>query len=848
MEYQYMKIQQKTLIKLAALAILILMNTNAYSQRKFPFPWPFGHKDTVKKDTAKKVVPVPPPSPVKPYKDVVTKGFVTTAGLFTIHNSKTLTLFEIPDSILKRDIMVINRLTKAPAGFGMYPGEELDEKTIQFERNKDSTISIRYVLIVNQADSTNTIFKAVVNSSLNPLIITLPIKAFGNNSSVIDATGLVRGIGFINNIAANTDLGKSITVTGMQNFNVESVHAYPLNVELGISKTTTSSKAIAGMPFGSPVSLQTNTSFVELPAEPMQRRIFDERVGYFADESHTFADDQQKTEERKFILRWRLEPKDADVASWKQGELVEPKKPIVIYIDPAAPKQWVPYLIQGINDWQAAFEKAGFKNAIIGKAWPVNDTSMHMDDARYSMLNYFPSEVSNAYGPNVHDPRSGEIIQTHIGWYHNVMDLLHNWYFVQAATVDPKARKAKFDNELMGQLIRFVSSHEVGHTLGLRHNFGSSSQTPVDSLRSKNYLDAHGHTASIMDYARFNYVAQPEDHIPENDLFPRIGDYDKWAIEWGYKTSGSANENDDKVIVRKWIVNKVSKNPRLWFGDGESRRFDPRCQTEDLGDDAMKASTYGIKNLKRLVPNINQWAHEDGGTYTSVQEAYAEVQQQYFRYMAHVLKNVGSITYNVKSENEEGLSINPVSINKQKEALLFYNRELFNTPEWLRNKLVFNNVVVPDPAKATAAGSSVSLGNFIEDTQAKVLNSLLDIKRLNNIIDNQNRFGKKVYPVDAYLGTIHKGIWKELESPGKVSVDSHRRSLQKCYFGAMLAIIASKDAGTAESDVSSLVKADMQQLQSEIRLAIPRTKDNLTLYHLKDMQGRIKSALNPKGA
>lgn len=844
--------KKNNIFKAIAVILSLLFSSTAFSQKRLPLPWPASPKkdnlkgDTVKKDTSKKL-PVVLPGPVKPYKDVVTKAFTSKTGLFTVHLSPAVVYFEIPDSILNRDIMVINRITKAPAGYGMFPGEELDEKTIRFEKGKDSTIRIRYQLVINEADSSNAIYKAVVNSSLNPLVQSLPIKAFGKNSYVIDVTTLVKGNSFINSIDANTSLGKSLVTINMQNFVIESVHAYPINVELCVSKTAASTKAVAGMAAGSPVSIETNSSFIELPKVPMQRRLFDERVGFFADYANTFSDDQQKAEQRQFILRWRLEPRDQDIAKWKRGELVEPKKPIVIYIDPAAPKQWVPYLIQGIDDWQAAFEQAGFKNAIVGVEWPVNDTTMHMDDARYSMLNYFPSETANAYGPNVHDPRSGEIIQTHIGWYHNVMELLHNWYFTQAAVVDPKARKAKFDDELMGQLIRFVSSHEVGHTLGLRHNFGSSSKTPVDSLRNRHYLEVHGHTASIMDYARFNYVAQPEDNIPENDLFPHIGEYDKWAIEWGYKNSGATDENGDKKIVQQWIVQRTGKNPRLWFGNGETRRFDPRCQTEDLGDDAMKAGMYGIRNLKRLVPNIPAWAHENGGTYNAVGEAYSNVQQQYFRYMAHVLKNVAGVTYDIKSEEEPGISIQPVSIAKQKEALRFFNAELFRTPFWLMNETIIDNISVPQTGN-TITHEELSAGDFIEDTQSKVLNSLLDVKRLNKIEENENQFGSKVFPLSEYLATIHNGIWGELETSTMVKVDVHRRNLQKCYFGAMLAIMVAKDAPSTENDISSLVKADIVRLKSEIQSAIPRTKDTLTLYHLKDMLSRIKNALTSKGA
>src|SRR4030095_3652758 len=294
-----------------------------------------------------------------------------------------------------------------------------------------------------------------------------------------------------------------------------------------------------------------------------------------------------------------MEPKAEDMTKYKRGELVEPKEPIVYYVDPATPKQWRPYIIAGINDWNAAFEKAGFKNAIIGKEWPENDTTMSLEDARYKVIRYFPSDVANAYGPNIHDPRSGEILQSYVGWYHNIMKLLHDWYFVQASPIDPEARKMTFSTELMGKLIQFAVSHEIGHTLGLRHNMGSSNLTPVEKLRDKKWVEANGHTVSIMDYARFNYVAQPEDNISEAGIMPRIGMYDKWAIQWGYRYTGVSKEEDEKIST-KWILDSLNANPKLWFG-GEGRNYDARCQTEDLGDNSMKAGEYGIKNLKYVM-------------------------------------------------------------------------------------------------------------------------------------------------------------------------------------------------------------------------------------------------------
>jgi hypothetical protein len=783
--------------------------------------------DTTKKDSAKP----DPRSVIKPYDQVITDNYNSLHGLFEIHQYKDTIYFEIPDSLLHRDIEVINRLSKGPGGTGVYAGEVLDEKTIQFEKNPaDSTILIRYDLVISSADPNSDIYKAVSKSNENPIVASFPIKAYGRTRSsyVIDVSKWLKdGKAFVNSISPANTLSRS--VTGLRDFNIETIHAYPINVEIAISKN--GETRIAGLPPGTPASLTSISSFIELPLEPMQQRIADPRVGYFADQEYHYSDDQQKVEDRRFILRWRLEPKDDDLAKWQRGELVEPKKPIIIYIDPATPKQWRPYLIQGINDWQAAFEQAGFKNAIQGREWPEDDTTMHMDDARYSFVNYLPSEITNAYGPQIHDPRSGEIIQTHIGWYHNVMQLLHEWYMIQAGAVDPRARHAKFDDELMGQLIRFVSSHEVGHTLGLRHNMGASSRTPVDSLRSIHYLEAHGHTSSIMDYARFDYVAQPEDHIPENLLFPHIGEYDRWAIQWGYMSDGGRNADADKIWQRKLVTDSLAANVRLWFGpdNRETGRSDPRCQSEDLGDDAVKASILGIKNLKRILPNLPDWTHEEGGTYDQTNEVYKALKDQFTRYMQHVMTNIGGVYTTIRAEDEHAPVFDPTPMAKQQEAVAFYNAELFTTPGWLLDERVTRFVSEPTEP------------NFVEDLQVKVLNKLLDIGKIDQLLANQRQFGTKAYPVEDYILAVHRGIWTELRT-GAV-IDPYRRNLQKSYIGSLQNILLSTKADNTETDAFSLVRVDILQLQEEIGAALPKVSDRMTRYHLQDIQVRIRKTL-----
>lgn len=788
-------------------------------------------------DTAKKP-PTDPRSLIKRYDEVITKDYKTKKGLFTIHQYKDTIYFEIPVSLFHRDIQVINRLVKGAGESGIYSGEEIGEKTIEFEKGEiDSTIRILYVSVYGHADSGNEISRAVSKSFTYPVANSFPIKAYSNDGSscVIDVSAYLKtATSLLNNAdggMSGADMKRYTDFKSMKDFLIESIHAYPINVEIVSSRNgMTAGNALAGIPSGAPVTLTINTSFIALPEVPMAQRSTDPRAGFFADYEYHFADKQQKVERREFIHRWRLEPRQEDMAKWKSGGLVEPAKPIVIYIDPATPKKWRPFLIAGIDDWQKAFEQAGFKNAIMGKEWPENDTSMHMDDARYSILNYLPSPIENAYGPNVHDPRSGEIIQTHIGWYHNVMELLHDWYFIQASATDPAARKPAFDDELMGSLIRFVSSHEVGHTLGLRHNFGSSSQTPVDSMRSRTWLEQHGHTASIMDYARFNYVAQPEDHIPQINLFPRIGEYDKFAIQYGYMYSNGGTYEEDKLSMRRFIADNISRNPRVWFGDGETRKFDPRCQTEDLGDNAMKASSYGIKNLKRIMTGLPEWTREEGGIYDNMTAMYAQLKSQYTRYMVHVLKNIGGVYYTPKAESKGGDVYEPVPAAMQREVLDFYDREVFTTPLWLED------------SKVTSKANLPSGPSFVEDIQTKVINSLLDTGKIYQLVANERQFKDKAYPFQEYLGTIHKMIWKGVTAGA--STDSYRRNLQKNYVGDLQNILLSADPGGTETDSYSIVREDFLRLQREVAVGLSKTSDPMTRAHLRDLESRIKKTLN----
>ncbi|MBR4817507.1 MAG: zinc-dependent metalloprotease, partial [Bacteroidales bacterium] len=625
---------------------------------------------------------------------------------------------------------------------------------------------------------------------------------------------------------------------------INSIRTYPINTEVTVTKTYSynapqpgagggpggpggpqmSNAVPAGMSAGV-VTIVFNTSMVLLPEVPMQQRLFDPRVGYFADGYSKFSDEQQEVETVRFITRWRLEARPEDVEKQKRGELVEPVKPIVYYIDPATPKQWRPYLIAGVNDWQAAFEQAGWKNAIHAEEWPEDNPDMSLEDARFSVIRYLASPTANAYGPNVHDPRSGEIIESHIGWYHNVMTLVHDWYQVQAGAVDPRARKIKYDDELMGDLIRFVSSHEVGHTLGLRHNMGSSSQTPVELLRDKAWVEEHGHTVSIMDYARFNYVAQPEDNITKAGLYPRINDYDKWAIEFGYKPTYYDTPKEDHLYWNKVIIERLAANPRLWFG-GEGRDNDPRALTEDLGDDAVAASNYGIMNLKRVIGQIPAWNVEEADMYNQVSRMYSAVVSQFNRYLGHVSANIGGHFINNHSiEQPDIVKYQPVPKDRQRRALNFLNENLFQKPSWLVDvPYIFDLTDQPDNNLYTLVNNVVSSSN------------LLAIAKLNRLAQFA-QYDPSNYKPEEYLSDLTGMVFSEL-GKGR-AVDSYRRYLQRRFVSAAIEVVNSTAA--ASSDGRTLLLATLMDIQKKAAKA--KSSDSVTKAHWQAIAKQIGDAL-----
>jgi hypothetical protein len=790
-----------------------------------------------------------PAPPVRPYKDVITADVKTSRGYFLVHRKNDRYYFEVPTSLYGRDILFVNRIAKASAdmrnGSAGYAGDQIGESVYRFEAGPSHKLFLRRISFSEyENDSTRSLFAAVQKNNVQAIAMAWPIAAYKPDSSavVVDATDFLNSDNDVlyferRQLKERAGMGAQINDRSY----IDYIHTFSSNIEVHAVKTYT-----AGLnPAWPDYTVELSSSMVLLPEKPMAPRMQDERVGYFTTRYRDFEADPQGVKITSYIKRWRLEPKPEDRERYERGELVDPAKPIVFYIDPATPKKWVPYLIAGVNDWNKAFEQAGFKNAIIGRTAPTKeeDSTWSIDDANHSAILYRPSQIANAQGPSVADPRSGEIIESHIFWYHNVMSLLHKWYLVQCGATDPRARKPELDDSLMGTLIRFVSSHEVGHALGLMHNFGSSSTVPVEKLRDKAWVEAHGHTPSIMDYARFNYVAQPEDHVGEAGLFPRIGDYDKWAIKWGYKLyPGVRTPEEEHRMLVPIVTDSLKQNHRLWFG-GEMEPFDARCQNEDLGDNAMLAGMYGIKNLQRVYPHLIQWTMRPGDNYEGFKDYVAAVWSQYSTYLGHVLKNVGTLYKTVKVVGEPGPLEVMAPYEVHKSAMRFLNEQFFQTPLWLNNDTILDKLPM------------ISFGIELANTQKDVIELLVTRSRMSRLLWwEESSTGKpgpaaKVYTLSEFFDDLNHGIFTELYEHR--NVDAYRRNLQKTYVARLMQqAFTGPDFSMMEpaytyhiyqTDIPSLIKDALRQQQRLFRSARANPSlDKMTRLHLQEMDDLIE--------
>lgn len=771
-----------------------------------------------------------PAGKIKPYKDVITKDAITDEGFFTVHKVNGNYYFEIPASLLEKEILIVSRISGHVKGlnFGGAGMESRPEQVIRWQL-KDDKVMLRSVSYTSVANPDQPIYQSVKNNNFEPIIQAFDVATFGKDSSVVFEVSAL----FTSDIPMIGPLTeeerKTFGIKGLdkpRSF-VNYTKSFPQNVEVRHVLTFNGDKLPDNQVTGT-LSVEMNQSFILLPEIPWQPRYYDSRVGYFSIEQTNYSLDEQRAGKQRFITRWRLDPKDP--AAYARGELVEPKKPIVYYIDPATPEKWRKYIKQGIEDWQVAFEGAGFKNAILAKDPPskAEDPDWSPEDVRYSVVRYITTDIQNAQGPHVHDPRTGEILESDILWYHNVMNLLRNWYFIQTAAVNPDAQKVKFKDELMGELIRFVAAHEVGHTLGLPHNMGASPAYPVDSLRKAGFVQRMGVAPSIMDYARFNYVAQPEDKGV--GLMAKIGPYDMWSIMYGYKLIPNVNNPDaEKPILHSWIKEKAN-DLKYRYGQQQGQVLDPSAQTEDVGDDAVKASELGIANLKRIVPNLIKWSQEDGKDYADLKELYGQVLGQYQRYMGHVVANVGGIYEYDKTYDEAGVIYTPVAKEKQARAVAFLNAQLFKTPMWMVDNTILQRIE-----------SAGTLDRF-RNAQVQTLNALFNGDRLKRLIEGETLHGSsKAYTLINLYNDTKNGVFSELKSGA--AIDSYRRNLQRAYLDKMAEWMKNEAPAYAQTDIKAVTRATLENLKSEINSSLVRQKDAMSRSHLKDLVARIDTAL-----
>ncbi len=762
---------------------------------------------------------------IQPYSKIVTKDAKTDIGLFKIHTIDDKYLYEIPDSLFDREMLMVTRIAKTASGLGFGGGKE-NTQVLRWQV-KDKKVLLRVVSNNVVADKSLPIHEAVVNSNFEPILYAFPIKAFSKDSTatVIDVTDLYKKD--VNSLGLSVRNKKNYKVSRLDESKsyIESLKSYPLNIEARHVKTYYASNPPSNSSTGT-ISIEINNSMILLPKTPMKRRYFDKRVGWFTSSQTDYGLEAQKSKRLTYLDRWRLEVKDEDLEKFKNGELVEPKKQIVYYIDRATPVKWRKYIKQGIEDWQTAFEAAGFKNAIIAKDPPSveEDPEWTPEDARYSVVRYLASPIPNANGPHVSDPRSGEILESDINWYHNVMSLVNGWFFTQTAAANKAAQNSEFSDEVMGELIRFVSSHEVGHTLGLPHNMGSSSAYKVEDLRDPEFTKKYGTAPSIMDYARFNYIAQPED--VGVSLFPNIGIYDKYSIAWGYKPILDKTAVEEKETLDSWIM-AHDGDPLYRFGKQQRETIDPSSQTEDLGDDAVLASTYGIKNLKRVVPNLIEWTTKNNSDYEDLKTMYGHVFSQFNRYMGHVVNNVGGVYENYKTADQEGAVYSHVDKKHQKDCLLFINDQLFETPEWL---------ISPEINDKIQASGIIERINAV---QTRTLNNLLSTSRMQRMIENESLNGNDAYALTSMMRDLRNGVWKELNT-GK-NIDTYKRNLQRAHVNRLAYLMTS----TSNSDIKAISRAELTTLKNLVRSRIG-SRNAITNIHLRDMVEQINAILDPK--
>jgi hypothetical protein len=766
----------------------------------------------------------------RPYDRVITKEAKSDTGVFTVHRIGERLYYEIPKAELGKEFLWVSQIARTTLGVGQ-GGQAAGNRVVRWER-RNNRVFLRNISYDIVADPSQPIAKAVEAANNDAILMAFNVEAVGKDDApVIEVTRLftteVPEFSARARVRANTfDAARSFVeraVSFPQNIEVEATHTYSTGVQV---QNGPGGNANAARPGSSSVVM--HYSMVKLPEKPMRPRLFDERVGYFNVRQTDYGRDEHRAQSRRYIARWRLEKKDPNAA------LSEPVKPIVYYIDPATPTKWVPYLKRGIESWQEAFEAAGFKNAILAKDAPTKeqDPEWSPEDARYSVIRWLPSTTENASGPHISDPRTGEILESDIQFYHNVMNLVRDWYFVQVGPLDPRAAKLPLSDDLMGQLLTYVTAHEVGHTLGFQHNMKASSLYPADKVRDAAWVKKMGHTPSLMDYSRFNYVAQPEDHIDPADLIPRIGPYDRWATMWGYKPiPGARTPDEEKKTLDEW-ARQQDATPWLRFSTSDAAGSDPGDLTEAVGDaDAVKSTTMGLKNLERVSNMLLSATTRPGEPYDDLEETYGRLLGQWVLEMSHVTAIVGGSESQQKVSGQAGPRFTPVSRARQVQAVQFLSAYAFTTPMYF---------VKPDILRRI---EPTGVLDRIRTSQQRVLASLLTGSRIGRLVEQEALDGSAAYRPTDFLADVRKGVWSELDRES-VRIDPYRRNLQRAYLGIMGDKLNGRQPAT--DDGRPLARGELRALDQSVRNALMKVADRATRFHLEDVRDQIAKMLDPK--
>ncbi len=789
----------------------------------------------------------------RPYRQVITERAISDAGGITTHRVEDRWFFEIPDSLVGRDMLFVSRVAGVPAKIGGFlsAGQSVEERLVRWERHADRIV-LRSLSVEAYADDSLPIAISVASNNVGAILAAFPIQAFGRDSAsfVLDVTDFFGGDtpGISGLSGAQRRQYQVRRLDPARSF-VSAVKSFPMNIEVRHTQTFEAAEPPGDASSGA-ISLEMRQSIVLLPRSPMRPRYADARAGFFTVSRINYGLDEQKAAEQTFIRRWRLEPKDP--AAYARGELVEPVKPIVYYLDPATPAKWRPYVRLGIEDWQAVFEKAGFRNAIVARDAPTaaEDPDWDSEDIRYSVVRWAASTVRNAVGPSTSDPRTGEIIESDITWYHNHMRSYRNRLLIETGASNPAARSLDIPEDLMGETMRKVITHEVGHAIGLPHNMIASASFPVDSLRSKSFVNRYGVSATIMDYARQNYVAQPGDGLEPKDYIRRLGPFDDFIINWGYRVfPAAATAEAERPILNRMLGDQAGAMAYRYLPQYLSG-IDPRAQTEDIGNDPVAASTYAVANLKRVVPNLVQWTGRPGEDYQDLTELYGETLGIWGLYMGHVASLVGGVTIEPRTSDQPGSVFVPVPAERQRAAVEFLGREVFDSPEWLAPPAILSRIGPP------AGATSVSA------RQASILGQLLDARRLARLEGSGVYGGSPGYSPAAYLNDLQRVIWFAGSTGSEL--DAGRRALQRVYLERMAALLSPPAApapgataaalpspflatpNVSRSDVPAIVRSQLKSIRESARRSASLAGGaTVTRAHWLDVVDRIDTILDP---